>query len=144
METRGIRNFNPANIQRGSNWLGLAPNQLDKRFCTFSAFEYGIRAFFVLMRTYHYKYKLNTIRQILHRFAPLQENNTYAYIAHVCKGLNESLGYEYNIDGDTIVNAWFNPKEPKYLLREFAKQVFKIESRFDVSDELLEKSINLI
>ena len=46
--------------------------------------EWGIRAAFVLLRTYAIKYKANCIQDIIHRWAPASENNTEKYIKNVC------------------------------------------------------------
>ena len=55
--SRGVRNNNPANIRRSATkWAFLKPVQSDKQFCQFLEIRYGIRAFFILMRTYRYKY----------------------------------------------------------------------------------------
>lgn len=143
MVTRGIRNNNPANIRRGASWKGLRRYQTDF-FCQFENMSFGIRAFFVLMRTYHYRYNLNTISEILYRFAPLSENNTFAYISAVTSSMNKTLGSEYQIDEHTRVNVWLNPKTPSRFLREFAKNVFWIESKYVVDDDDLMKAISLI
>ncbi|MBO7068801.1 MAG: hypothetical protein J6W52_09030 [Bacteroidaceae bacterium] len=84
-ETRGIRNCNPLNIRRSKvKWQGLCVLQEDKEFCQFESMEYGWRAAFVLLcRTYYGKYGLKTIRDIVSRWAPANENNTPAYIRHV-------------------------------------------------------------
>lgn len=159
--TRGVRNNNPANIRRGSLWYGLSDVQRDKEFCQFSTMAYGIRAFFALMRTYHYKYDCNTIGQILHRFAPLCENDTYAYIAFVTKYLNDNqtwlISYIQRIDDTfhldnsemkfqetSIVNAWSNKQTPSVVLRAFAKAVFMMESNYKVSDEQINIAIELL
>ena len=82
---RGIRNNNPLNIRRSKdNWQGLRVLQEDKAFCQFESMEYGWRAAFVLLcRTYYVKYRLQTIRAIITRWAPPSENNTEAYIRRV-------------------------------------------------------------
>ena len=60
--------------------------QEDKAFCQFESMEFGWRAAFVLLcRTYYLKYRLQTIRAIITRWAPPQENNTEAYIRHVAE-----------------------------------------------------------
>ena len=46
--------------------------------------EFGIRAAFVLLRTYSIKYKANCIQDIVTRWAPPSENDTDAYIKNVC------------------------------------------------------------
>lgn len=73
------------NIRRSKvKWQGLCVLQEDKEFCQFESMEYGWRAAFVLLcRTYYGKYGLKTIRDIVSRWAPANENNTPAYIRHV-------------------------------------------------------------
>ena len=99
MLPRGIRNHNPLNIRRTAKdvWKGLADMQTDRAFCQFKSLVYGWRAaFYLLTRTYYHKYRLYTIRSIVSRWAPSNENNTEAYIANVSKltGINpdEPLG----------------------------------------------------
>lgn len=90
--TRGLRNNNPLNIRRvpGQHWKGQEPPSNsplkgeDREFVQFSSVEYGIRAAFVLLRTYSRKYKLNCIRDIITRWAPPSENDTERYIKNVC------------------------------------------------------------
>jgi len=89
MEPRGIRNNNPLNIRLSKDkWQGQRPPsnspEGEKVFCQFSTMEYGWRAAFVILcKTYYVKYKLRTIRDIVSRWAPANENNTAAYIRHV-------------------------------------------------------------
>lgn len=156
MRVRGQRNNNLGNIRKGSSWKGLSPYQQDKEFCTFVSIEYGLRALFVLFRTYHYKYKLNSIEQILYRYAPLKENNTFAYISFVCSYMNKNQNFvlpthfpcdknvSVNFTPNFIVNAWNNKQNPSVWLRLFVKAVCKIESNYDVTDEQIEKAINLL
>ena len=44
---------------------------------------YGYRAMFVLLDTYRSRYGLTTIRQMLNRYAPPEENFTEGYIRYV-------------------------------------------------------------
>lgn len=82
--TRGQRNNNPGNIRHGDKWQGLAADQPDSEFCTFSEPRWGIRAIARLLITYQDKYGINTVRGIVSRWAPSSENNTASYIRHVC------------------------------------------------------------
>ena len=87
----GLRNNNPLNIRRmpGTTWKGSltpAPSpQGEGRFVQFISIEWGLRAAFVLLRTYSAKYKLNSIRDIVTRWAPPTENDTETYIRTVCR-----------------------------------------------------------
>jgi hypothetical protein len=88
---RGIRNNNPGNIDRNpaNKWQGLAADQSsDTRFCVFQTPAYGIRALARLLISYQDKYDLDTVRKIISRWAPQNENNTEAYIASVAKACN--------------------------------------------------------
>lgn len=90
MNTRGIRNNNPANIRRGCNWKGLAITQTDKEFCQFKTMTWGVRALLVTLRTYVVKHHLHTAREIISRWAPPSDgNNTEAYIKFVEREINE-------------------------------------------------------
>lgn len=84
MATRGIRNNNPLNIRRGSRWVGLAAEQPDPEFCTFTAPVFGLRAAFIILRRYIEVYHLTNIVQIISRWAPPLENETEKYIKYVC------------------------------------------------------------
>lgn len=95
MTPRGIRNNNPGNIEQGENWKGLAKEQTDERFCTFSSMEYGCRALLKLLYNYITIHKCNTIELIISKYAPSNENNTEAYIKAVADRLK--LGRKENI-----------------------------------------------
>ena len=90
--TRGLRNNNPLNIRKvpGTRWKGQEPPSNsplkgeDREFVRFSSMEWGIRAAFVLFRTYAIKYKANCIQDIITRWAPPSENDTEKYIKNVC------------------------------------------------------------
>ena len=100
MIPRGIRNNNPLNIRRTGKdqWKGMkAPSNspeggenkaqgYDKAFVQFETMEWGWRAaFYLLTRTYYHKYHLYTIRTIINRWAPPNENNTKAYVENVSR-----------------------------------------------------------
>ena len=98
MLPRGIRNNNPLNIRRGKDrWQGMRAVQTDAQFCEFETLEWGWRAaFYLLTRTYYHTYRLFTIRKIIQKWAPPNENNTQAYIANVSRltgiGPDEPIG----------------------------------------------------
>lgn len=85
MKPRGIRNKNPGNIRWGDPWQGLVPpsERTDKDFCQFVSCPYGIRALARVLITYQDKYSLRTVRELISRWAPPNENDTSAYIAAV-------------------------------------------------------------
>ncbi|MGK9168040.1 structural protein [Inquilinus limosus] len=95
--TRGERNNNPGNIERiaanpwqgrlsEAEYRGTAEFQRNGgRFEVFSAPVWGIRALAALLIAYQDRHGLRTIRGIISRWAPGQENDTDAYIAHVAR-----------------------------------------------------------
>lgn len=83
MVARGIRNHNPGNIRKGEKWKGLSEHQTDSSFCVFVSPEYGIRALAKVLLTYYKKYQLNTVKKIIGRYAPPNENETESYIQSV-------------------------------------------------------------
>jgi hypothetical protein len=84
---RGITNCNPGNIRHGANWVGMAPEQTDPAFVQFSKPEYGIRAIARVLMTYEAK-GIDSVREIIERWAPSSENDTEAYVQDVASHLD--------------------------------------------------------
>ena len=103
---RGFRNNNPLNIRKGSKWKGLSPVQADKSFCVFSEMRYGIRAAIYLLLKYYNQYYLTTIYDIISRWAPQNENDTFNYCRLVAKELCIPAKYIGSLDLD--LNDWYN------------------------------------
>jgi len=87
MIPRGIRMNNPGNLRESpgdkTQWLGERATDDDPIFEEFTAPEYGIRAIARVIRTYYERHGCNTVRQIIDRWAPANENDTASYIQHV-------------------------------------------------------------
>lgn len=82
--SRGLRNCNPGNIRRSSvRYDGEVIPSRDAEFKEFCSMAYGYRAIFVLLDTYRRRYRLTTIRQMLNRYAPPEENFTEGYVRFV-------------------------------------------------------------
>ncbi|TDV70204.1 structural protein P5 [Pseudomonas sp. LP_7_YM] len=93
--TRGIRNNNPGNIDYNprNQWQGQLPPDpaIEKRFARFDTAENGIRALAKLLLAYRGKDGvpgvggpgIDTVREIISRWAPGGENDTEAYIRAV-------------------------------------------------------------
>lgn len=96
---RAVRNNNPGNIERGkAKWQGLmqaeemSPEQAaEGRFCVFRSPRYGFRAMAATIITYQDKRqaadgsRIDTIREVIERWAPAFENNVIAYVRSVDK-----------------------------------------------------------
>lgn len=82
--SRGLRNNNPGNIRRNSDvFQGEINPSRDKDFKQFKTMAHGYRAMFKILSNYYRNYKLDTIRKMISRWAPENENNTNAYIKAV-------------------------------------------------------------
>lgn len=110
-QPRGIRNFNPGNIRhaQGVRWQGMAATQQDNQFVQYLNPRWGIRAMARVLITYQDKRlaangsRIDTVREIVERWAPPTENNTDAYVISVARALGldpdvESVDvYDFNI-----------------------------------------------
>lgn len=117
--TRGERNNNPGNIRfdARNQWVGLCGS--DGTFCKFDTMRNGVRALMKLIRNYYLKYNLRTIRDIVGRFAPPNENHTDIYIKFVV----EKVG----IDADSRIG--FHDKGTWVKL---AQAIMLYESKVDI------------
>ncbi|MDN5369591.1 MAG: hypothetical protein PWP74_899 [Shewanella sp.] len=87
---RGITNNNPLNIRENQftdyAWQGEMAEDIDPAFEEFTSPYWGIRAGAKIMKTYRDKYNLTTIRGIVSRWAPPEDNNpTEDYITFVSR-----------------------------------------------------------
>lgn len=81
---RGLRNNNPGNIRINNDlFQGEVRPSRDKEFKQFKTMAYGYRAIYRTLLTYYRIYRLETIRQMISRWAPPKENKTDAYIKAV-------------------------------------------------------------
>jgi len=104
-EIRGIRNRNPGNLERnGILWQGLADDQCtDERFCVFESAEWGIRAIARVLITYFDSRKsadgsqIDTVREVVARWAPTHENPTEKYADFIRDQLGVNVGQQINI-----------------------------------------------
>ena len=82
--SRGLRNCNPGNIRRGKAYYkGEKATRSDPSFRQFESMKWGYRAMFMLLHTYAQRHGLNTLRQMINRYAPPCENHTDNYIRRV-------------------------------------------------------------
>ena len=104
---RGLRNCNPGNIRKSTTaWKGETFEQNDPDFVTFETPEYGLRAMAVILKNYQRKHGLNTVRQIINRWAPPQDSNdTSAYVDAVAAQLGVEPDDRLNLEtGDDLTD----------------------------------------
>lgn len=131
MIPRGIRNNNPLNIRRGSNWVGLSKHQTDPAFCQFDSITYGLRAGLIIIRTYMTKYKLTTIHTIVSRWAPPKENNTDAYVKSVSSmmKMHALLTFDFSDRGRIVA---------------LVSAMCKVETGITIDQKLIESAYDLL
>jgi len=113
LNTSGYKGCNPLNVRASSDkWKGSI-GQSDNGYVIFSTPMDGIRAAATVIKNYGSKYGINTVRDIVSRYAPASENPTDDYIANVCKG----TGYQPDEALDTK-----NPEVLKRLVTAMMKQ----------------------
>lgn len=102
--SRGLRNNNPGNIRHSNTkWQGAEELHLDKDFVTFTDAKYGIRAIVKTLKTYYLARKANdgskidTVKEVIERWAPPVENNTNAYTKHVAQLIGVGANKKINL-----------------------------------------------
>lgn len=130
-QTRGERNNNPGNLRRTSiRWQGLAAEQTDQSFVSFTSPKMGIRALGKTLITYSKVYGLNTVRSIVNRYAPTNENDTDAYINSVA----DSMG----VDPDDRIDL-----SNSNTLEQLVRAIIKHENgRVSYDDETIQAAVD--
>lgn len=81
---RGIRNNNPGNIRNSerNDWAGEVSkaDKKDNAFEEFKDIPHGVRAMMKLLLKYQRSYNLHSIKELIERWAPRDENDTAAYV----------------------------------------------------------------
>lgn len=132
--TRGVRNFNPGNIDynKSNAWqgqLGLEEGVPKPRFARFDTPENGIRALGKLLLTYQDKYKLRTVEAIISRWAPSNENDTAAYVKSVERSTNTQPGATVDLRSYSVMSG-------------FVKAIIKHENAgYEYSDSILREGV---
>ena len=105
--------------------------RIDSAFCVFESPVFGIRALAKVLINYKKIHGLNTVRQIVSRYAPPNENQTKAYIKSVAKQLE--------VYPDTKIDI-----EERGVLTVFIKAVIRMENGIQpYSDEVIQEGIDL-
>lgn len=102
---RGYRLNNPGNIRKSNDkWKGLAEEQNDPDFFTFTEPKWGYRALMKLLQNYRKNYGCMTVADFIKRWAPASDgNNTSGYIKAVSRMLQCPAASEVDIeDKDTL------------------------------------------
>lgn len=100
---RGVRNNNPGNIVKSETpWVGEVVGH-DPKYASFESPEAGIRALGKTLLTYQDKHGLNTVQQIVARWAPASENNPATYAKTVATAMGVAPDAPLDLrDKDTL------------------------------------------
>lgn len=102
--TRGVRNNNPGNIEKGIKWKGLAATQPDTRFATFVHPKWGFRAIARILLG-DWREGQNTVRSLIEEWSPptdvfagtAKPQDTGAYVAAVARHLHVGPDQPINV-----------------------------------------------
>ena len=114
---RGIHLANPGNVRHSdTHWIGQATDQPDPSFVAFTDPVYGIRACARILLNYGRLHGLKTIREIVTRWAPAEDNNDVeAYVDDVAQRMG--------VGPDDVLDLENSPR-----LRELVSAIIKHEN----------------
>jgi len=108
-QTRGERNNNPGNIRESpgdrTQWIGERATDDDKALEEFKTPQDGIRALCKVVLNYQRKHGLNTVREIIGRWAPPNENNTGAYVRAVADAMDVQPDDAIDMESAVVLTA---------------------------------------
>lgn len=120
-EVRGVRTNNPLNLSFANQ-----PNAIgtDGRFAVFQSPEEGVAASVRQLQLYGQR-GLNTIEQIVSRWAPPSENNTPAYIQAVAQRVGVSPNQEIDLSDPNIMRRLVNAMSVQEVGRVIPEDVLR-------------------
>lgn len=104
-QTRGLRNNNPGNIRKTADkWKGLSSKQTDDEFFQFDSSVWGIRAMAKLLQNYQNRYGLDSVEQIINRWAPPNENDTNSYVKSVAQNVGVTSSQTLDLNNVDVLS----------------------------------------
>ncbi len=102
--SRGLDNNNPGNIRLSRvRYKGERRPSSDPEFRQFESIEWGYRAMFMLLYTYHSRHGCRTLRQMIDRYAPPSENPTSAYLRFVSQRAGVDPDYVIDVTNGAVM-----------------------------------------
>ncbi|WP_199637000.1 hypothetical protein JEM67_20835 [Serratia sp. PAMC26656] len=103
--SRGLRNNNPGNIEASADnpWEGQTGS--DGRFAKFETPEHGIRALGKNLLAYNKRHGLDTVGEMITRWAPPEENDTDSYIKAICAQLGVGANDQIDVTNPRTLAA---------------------------------------
>lgn len=93
-----IKKNNPGNlVKTGVLWEGQTKSK--GRFIAFKDAHHGLRALCIVLLRYEMRHRLDTVHEVVTRFAPPHENHTQKYANYVAKevgiGVHEEMSVKF-------------------------------------------------
>ena len=118
----GLRNNNVGNLRPLSNDTWQGQIGVNQGFVVFDDVAWGIRAFATNLYTSITKYKTDTLRKYINRYAPQSENDTTKYLNHIVDSTNISADEKIPTDIQSIKNILRSQMEVE-LGKQYADMV---------------------
>jgi hypothetical protein len=128
---RGIRNHNAGNIRSitSDTWEGQTGNDGD--FAIFESAEFGIRALARLLMNYNRIHGLNTVSELISRWAPSNENDTGSYIDSVADSIGKFSWWPLDLSDQDIIT-------------DLVKAIIKHENGIQpYSDDIIKRGVQM-
>ena len=106
-----IFNNNPGNIRSSATQWNGEITKPGEAFERFESMPYGVRASAKILRTYGKKYGIKTIKQIIDRYAPPEDNNpnNENYARHVSNGSGFGVDEEIDLNDPAVLIKLMRP-----------------------------------
>lgn len=102
---RGLRNNNPGNIEASDSNPWEGQDGSDGRFAKFETPEHGIRALGKNLLAYNKRHGLDTVSEMITRWAPPKENDTDSYIKAICAQLGVGANDQIDVTNPSTLAA---------------------------------------
>lgn len=138
-KTGGCKRNNPGNVRISSDqWEGAISS--DNGFVVFKSIEYGFRCLFINLNNSYLDEGLKSIRKIISKWAPSNENTTDKYIKLMCKYMKE-YGVD-NIEPDTEIFGNSITTSDIKTLKMFGKAMCYIEHNYPAKEGEITTGLN--
>ena len=106
-KARGLRNNNPGNLRASDrySWQGQVGVDADG-FVIFDRWQAGMRALMINLRNQQNIHGLDTVADIITKYAPPSENDTAAYIGAVSNALGVTPGQRISLRDPAVLSAF--------------------------------------
>lgn len=105
----GLRNKNPGNLRPSSRYKWRGEVGENRGFVVFDTDQHGLRAMARNLRNQQRLHGLNSIREVINKYAPDSENDTEAYISFVSKRTGFDENQTLDLTEDAVLVRLMKP-----------------------------------